>query len=163
MHGIKVVPTNKNKKLKALLVGSSGGHLLQLLRIAPALTGLEKVWVCFDKPDAKYFLRDEKAYWCYHPTTRNIPNLVRNTLQAIRVLWRERPQVVISSGAAVAIPYAWLGRAMGAKIVFIEAFNRIDSRSMTGRLVYPIAHLFCVQWESMLKKYPKAKFIGPLP
>lgn len=148
---------------KILLVGSSGGHLLQLLRITPALEGLEKVWVCFDKPDAKYFLSNERKYWCYHPTTRNVVNLIKNTLQAINVLSRERPAIIISSGAGVAIPYAWIGYLMGAKFVFIEAFNRINSRSVTGRLVYPVADLFCVQWEKMLALYPKAKYIGRLP
>lgn len=151
------------ERRKVLLAGSSGGHLLQLLRVREALGEFELVWVCFDKPDARYFLRDEHVYWCYHPTTRSIWNLLRNTAQAIRVLWKEKPWAIVSSGAAVAIPYAWIGRGIGSKIVFVEAFNRIDSRSMTGMLVYPVAHLFCVQWRSMLRLYPKAKYIGILP
>lgn len=148
---------------KTLLVSSSGGHLLQLLRIMPALEGMERVWVCFDKPDAKYFLRDEKTYWCYHPTTRNVKNLVRNTFQAVKVLLKERPGIILSSGAAVALPYAWIGRLLGSRIVFVEAFNYVNTGTLTGRMVYPVADLFCVQWEAMLKVYPKAKYIGRLP
>ncbi len=151
------------KKKKLLLVGSSGGHLLQLLIVTQRLKDYSKVWVCFDKPDAEYFLKNESVYWCYHPTTRNLKNLFKNTLQSIKIILRERPEIILSSGAAVAIPYAWIGHFLGVKIVFIEAFNRVRSRSVTGRLVYPVADLFCVQWASMLKLYPDAKYIGRLP
>ena len=150
-------------KEKVLLVGSSGGHLLQLLTIEEAIGPREQVWVCFDKPDAEYFLAGKNVYWCHHPTTRNLKNFLKNAIQAFRVLWKERPGIMISSGAAVAIPYAWIGRMLGLRIVFIEAFNRVRTRSVTGRLVYPVAHLFCVQWESMLSLYPNAKYIGRLP
>jgi UDP-N-acetylglucosamine:LPS N-acetylglucosamine transferase len=148
---------------KLLLVGSSGGHLLQLLTVAQVLEEFDKAWVCFDTPDAKHFLMNENVYWCYHPTTKNVKNMVRNLIQAVRVLIKERPGVILSAGAGVAISYAWVGHFLGAKVVFIEAFNRVKSRSVTGRIVYPIADLFCVQWQSMLKLYPKAKYIGILP
>lgn len=148
---------------KALLVGSSGGHLLQLLRAKEALTDWELVWVCFKKPDAEYFLRDYDVYWCHFPTTRNYWNLLRNSSQSIRVLWRERPDVIISSGAGVAIPYFYLGKVLRKPTIYIESFTRVTSKSLTGRAVYPVSDLFCVQWEAMLALYPKARLIGRLP
>lgn len=148
---------------KALLVGSSGGHLLQLLRAKDALPDWELVWVCFRKPDATYFLRDYRVYWCHYPTTRNYWNLLRNTIQAVTVLRREKPDVIISSGAGVAIPYFYLGKLLRKKTIYIESFTRVTSKSLTGRAVYPVTDLFCVQWESMIHLYPKAKMIGRLP
>jgi beta-1,4-N-acetylglucosaminyltransferase len=148
---------------KALLVGSSGGHLLQLLRAKEALPDWELVWVCFKKTDAEYFLAGYTTYWCYFPTTRNLWNLVRNTVQAVKVMLRERPDAVISSGAGVAMPYFYLSKLFGAKTIYIESFTRVKSATLTGRLVYPVTDLFCVQWESLHKIYPKAIVIGRLP
>jgi beta-1,4-N-acetylglucosaminyltransferase len=148
---------------KALLVGSSGGHLLQLLRAKDALRDWELVWVCFKKTDAEYFLSGYRTYWCYFPTTRNLWNLLRNTLQAVRVMYKERPDVVISSGAGVAIPYFYLAKLVGMRTIYIESFTRVKSASLTGRLVYPVTDLFCIQWESLRKIYPRATVIGRLP
>ncbi len=155
--------SNLSPRRRALLVGSSGGHLLQLLRAKEAFPDFELHWVCFDKPDAKYLLREENVDWCHHPTTRNIPNFLRNSVQAVRLMRRIRPDIIVSSGAAVAIPYFYLARFFGARTVFIEAFNRISSRSLTGRVVYPVADLFCVQWESTSALYKDATLIGRLP
>ena len=150
-------------QVKILLVGSSGGHLLQLLRAKEALDSHELVWVCFKKPDSEYFLREYKTYWCYFPTTRNVINFIKNTFQSFYVLWKERPDVIMSSGAGVAIPYFYLGKLLGKKTVYIESFTRVTSCSLTGKLVYPVTNLFCVQWESTMKFYPSAKVIGRLP
>ena len=68
----------------------------------------------------------------------------------------EKPDVIISSGAAVAVPFFYIGKLMGAKLIYIEVYDRIDKSTITGRIVYPIADRFIVQWEDMLKLYPKA-------
>lgn len=150
-------------KKKILIVGSSGGHLLQVLRVSEILEDFELVWVCFDKPDARYFLSKYKTYWCYFPVTRNLWNFIKNTLQAIKVLYKERPSFVLSSGAAVAIPYFCLSKLFGIKTVYIESFTRVVDGSMTGRFVYPITDLFLYQWESLAKVYPRGVCIGRLP
>jgi UDP-N-acetylglucosamine:LPS N-acetylglucosamine transferase len=149
---------------RALLVGSSGGHLAQLLALEPWWTDLERAWVTFDTPDARGALAPEKdVTWAFHPTTRNVPNLVRNTRQARSVLRRFRPTVVISTGAAVAYPYfVMTSRRPDVTSVFIEVFDRIDSPTLTGRLVRPFADLVCVQWPEQRALYPDAIEIGPL-
>lgn len=153
-----------DKSLKIMYVGSSGGHLLELLRLQEILGELQysAVWVTFRKPDAEHRLQGQRVYWCHYPTTRNIKNLLRNSFQAFHLLLREKPDVIVSTGAAVAVSYAWIGRLFGAKIVFVEATNRVKSPSLTGKLVYPVAHLFCVQWPKLKEAYPKAEHIGPL-
>mgnify|MGYP001049119175 FL=1 len=70
--------------------------------------------------------------------------------------------MIISSGAAVAVPFFYIGKLFGAKLVYIEVFDRIDKPTMTGKMVYPIADRFIVQWEEMKKVYPKAVNLGSI-
>ena len=150
------------KNLKICLVGSSGGHLTHLYMLKPFWKDKNRFWVTFDKEDATSLLKDEKMYPCYFPTNSNIKNLIRNTFLAIRVLKKEKPDLIISSGAAVAVPFFYLGKMMGAKLIYIEVFDRIDKPTMTGKMVYPIVDKFIVQWEEMKKVYPKAVNFGSI-
>ena len=150
------------KNLKICLVGSSGGHLTHLYMLKQFWKDKNRFWVTFDKEDARSLLKDEKMYPCYFPTNRNIKNLIRNTFLAIRVLKKEKPDLIISSGAAVAVPFFYLGKMMGAKLIYIEVFDRIDKPTMTGKMVYPIVDKFIVQWEEMKKVYPKAVNFGSI-
>ena len=131
--------------MKLCLVGSSGGHLTHLYMLKPFWKTKERFWVTFDKEDARSLLKDEKVYPCYFPTNRNIKNLIRNTFLAIKILRKEKPDVIISSGAAVAVPFFYLGKLFGAKTVYIEVFDRIDKPTLTGKLVYPVTDRFIVQ------------------
>ena len=146
--------------MKVCLVGSSGGHLTHLYMLKPFWQDTERFWVTFDKEDARSLLADEQVYHCYFPTNRNIKNLIRNSFLAWKVLRKERPDLIISSGAAVAVPFFYLGKLFGAKTIYIEVFDRIDKPTLTGRLVYPITDKFIVQWEEMKKVYPKAENLG---
>jgi hypothetical protein len=146
----------------ALLVGSAGGHLAQLIRLEPWTDGCVRTWVTFDKPDARSLLADEAVIWAHHPTTRNIPNLLRNTVLALRHVRRLRPDIVVSTGAAVAVPFFVVARLLRIPTVYVEVFDRIDSPTLTGRLCRPIATRFCVQWPEQQAHYPGSVVIGPL-
>ena len=147
---------------KLALVGSSGGHLAQLLALRPMWERHDRLWVTFPTEDARSLLSDERVVWCHHPTNRNLPNLVRNTLLAARVLLRERPTHILSTGAAAAVPFFYLGRITGAKLIYIEVFDRIEVPTLTGRIVAPITQHFFVQWPEQLRSYPRAELLGPL-
>ena len=148
--------------MKVCLVGSSGGHLTHLYMLKPFWQDKERFWVTFDKADAQSILQDERMIPCYYPTNRNLKNLIKNTILAWKVLRKEKPDVIISSGAAVAVPFFYLGKLFGAKTVYIEVFDRIDGPTLTGKLVHPIADLFVVQWEEMKQVYPKAINLGSI-
>lgn len=147
---------------RVLLVGSSGGHLTQLWALRGWWKDHERTWVTFDTPDATSLLKDERTTWAFHPTTRNVPNLVRNALLSWRVLRRERPEVIVSTGAGVALPFFVLGRLFGATTVYVEVFDRIDSATLTGRLCRPFTSLMCVQWDEQASLYRDSVVIGPL-
>lgn len=151
-----------NKNLKICLVGSSGGHLTHLYMLKPFWENKKRFWVTFDKEDAKSILKGEKMYPCYFPTNRNLWNLIRNTILAIKILCKERPELIISSGAAVAVPFFYIGKLMGAKLIYIEVFDRIDKPTLTGKMVYPIVDKFIVEWEEMKEVYPKAINLGSI-
>jgi len=144
------------------LVSSSGGHLTQLLALRDFWSRYDRFWVTFDTPDALSALEGEAAYWCHHPTNRNLRNLARNTRLAWRLLRRERPTHIISTGAAVAVPFLYVGRVLGARTIYIEVFDRVDSASLTGRLVEPIADHILVQWPEQRRFYRRAELLGPV-
>ena len=147
---------------RVLLVCSTGGHLAQMHRLRPWWQRHERVWVTFDREDARSLLDDEQTIWAYEPTTRNLKNLVRNTFLAISVLRRIRPEVIVSNGAGVAVPFFVLGRLLGCRTVYIEVFDRISSATMTGRMCRRFTDLFCVQWPEQQRFYPGSVVVGPL-
>ena len=148
--------------MKAMLVCSSGGHLAQLLNLRPWWSELERVWVTFETPEVESLLDGERVLWARHPTTRNLPNAGRNLLLAWRSLRRERPDVVVSDGAGVAVPFFLVAKVLGIHTVYIEVVDRVAMRTLTGRLCYPMTDLFCVQHEEQRRLYPRAEPIGPL-
>jgi len=150
------------EKRKLCLVGSSGGHLTHLYMLKPFWQGEERFWITFDKEDARSLLKDETMYPCYYPTNRSIKGLIVNTKLAWGILRKEKPDLIISSGAAVAVPFFYLGKLCGAKCIYIEVFDRIDHSTLSGRMIYPIADKFIVQWGEMKKIYPKAVNLGSI-
>ena len=127
--------------MKICLVGSSGGHLAHLYMLKPFWKDKNRFWVTFDKEDANSLLEGEKIYPCYFPTNRNIKNLIRNTFVAWKVLRKEKPDLIISTGAAVSVPFFYIGKLFGAKLIYIEVFDRIDKPTMSGRMAVSYTHL----------------------
>ena len=148
--------------MRALLVCSSGGHLIQLHNLKPWWERHDRLWVTFEKLDSTSRLAGEQVAWAYHPTTRNLANLARNTRLAWKLLRSYRPDVVVSSGAGVAFPFFLLAKLLGKRTVYVEVYDRIDSPTMTGRLCYPFSDLFLLQWEEQRLNYPKGRVIGSL-
>ena len=148
------------ERAELMLVCSSGGHLLQLLALRPAWEGRTQAWVTFDKSDARSLLSGERTYFAYGPTNRNLTNLVRNLLFARRTLAAVRPRVMITTGAGVAVPFAWLSRLRGVRVVYVESLSRIDAPSLSCRLIRPVADRVYVQWPELARALPGARYAG---
>ena len=155
-------PVETSPKGRILVVCSSGGHLAQMVSIQEAFRGHEIRWVTFPTADALSLLAGQDVVNAYYPTTRNIPNLLRNAWLAVGVLLRSRPAAIVSSGAAVAFPFFVLGWAMRIPTVYIEVFDRLDTRTLTGRLCRPFTSRMLVQWEEQLPLYRNATVVGAL-
>ena len=150
-------------KAKVCIPTSSGGHLTHMRMLMPVIRqAADRFWVTFDKEDANTALAGERVYHCFFPTNRNLKNTVRNTLLAIKVLRRERPDLIVSSGAAVAVPFFAIGKLLGSKTVYVEVFDRADAPTLTGRLVRRMTDLFVVQWPEMEKVYPGSVNLGSI-
>ena len=80
----------------------------------------------------------------------------------LNIAKKEKPDLIVSSGAAVAVPFFYIGKLFGAKTIYIEVFDRIDHSTITGKMVYPVTDRFIVQWEEMKKIYPKAINLGSI-
>lgn len=145
------------------LVCSSGGHLAQLLVLRPWWEQLDRFWVTFDKPDARGALVGERRYACYFPTNRNLWNFARNSVLAFRILRRERPVLVVSTGAGVAVPFFVLGKLLfGTRTIYVEVVDRVDRPTLTARLVQRFCDRLLVQWPEQQALYRQALLIGRL-
>jgi UDP-N-acetylglucosamine:LPS N-acetylglucosamine transferase len=143
-----------------LLVASTGGHLAQLLELESWWRRLRRTWVTFDKADARSALAGEDVVYAHHPTTRNVPNAIRNLALAHRVVRDRRPDLVFSTGAGVALPFFVAAKCRAIPTVYLEVYDRVESRTLTGRLCRPLSSAFCVQWPEQLALYPGAECVG---
>lgn len=148
--------------MKICLVTSGGGHLFHLYMLKQWWSKYDRFWVAPQKDDVISLLRNERTYWSYYPVTRNYRNLIRNTLLALKVLLKEKADLIISTGGGVAIPFFYMGKLLKAKLVFIEVLDGIVFPTWTGRVVYPIVDSFFLQLEEQKRFYPKGEVLGKL-
>ncbi|MFW2380830.1 MAG: UDP-N-acetylglucosamine--LPS N-acetylglucosamine transferase [Acidimicrobiales bacterium] len=147
---------------RVLFVCSSGGHLAQLLELDHWWKDHECRWVTFDLPDARSRLGKGGFIPAHYPTTRNVINAAKNLRLARRVIDEFDPHVVISNGAAIAVPFFIAARRRFVPTVFVEVYDRVDSRTLTGRLVRPWTTSFLVQWPEQQELNPGSTLIGTL-
>lgn len=147
---------------RALLVCSPGGHLLQMLRLRPAWEDLDPIWITLEAADSRHLLRDAEVVWGVGPTNRSVRALLANLRLAWRVVRETRPQAILSTGAALAVPFFLVGKLHGCRLVYVESLTRSEGLSLAGRLVYPFADAFFVQWPSAAKGRRRARFVGGL-
>jgi beta-1,4-N-acetylglucosaminyltransferase len=146
--------------MKVCIVSSCGGHLTEVLCLMPAYRDLLHFYVLNDRTMLPEDMQG-KTYFIAH-AERDWKFLL-NLWEAFVILRRERPTVILSTGAGPAVPFALIGRLFfRTRVVFVETITRIDKPSMTGRIMYRLAHDFFYQWESLGKYFPKGTYGGPL-
>lgn len=148
------------RRAKLLLVASPGGHLFQLWALRDAWEDIERTWVTVNTADVRALLPDEDVVFAHGPTNRNLPNLLRNIVFAFRLLRRTRPLAIVTTGAGVAVPFVWIGRLFGARVVYVETLARVETPSLSYRLAAPFVSRVYVQWPELLRAIPKARFCG---
>ncbi len=147
--------------MRLLLVASSGGHLFEMFCLREFWKDKDRAWVSFATADARYLLAEEReVHWAAHPTVRNVPNLLRNLVLAARLLVRDRPDMILTTGSGLAAPFFWIARLLGIPTVFVESITRTTELSLTARLVRPFATRLLVQWPELVPKYPGVEHHG---
>lgn len=154
---------------KVMFISSTGGHLDELMQLKSMFKNYD-YYIVTEKTKSnlslakKYKNRVNYLIYGSYTTTLNkftYPfKLLLNTLKSLYLYIKIRPKYIISTGAHTAGPMCLIGHIFGSKIIYIETFANSKSKSKTGKIVYKFADLFIVQWESMLKLYPKAKYWG---
>ncbi len=145
--------------MRVCLACSAGGHLNELLQIKDAWQNYEHFYVSDRRTNAIELSKKEKVYFVVCPR-RNPLRLLVNIVQAFFIFLKERPDVVISTGADTALPLCLIAKLFQRKLVFIESFCRIKEPSLSARIAYRFADLFLVQWPENKKFFPKAEFAG---
>ncbi len=154
------------KKPKVLFISSTGGHLSELMC-------LESLWKKYDfeiiteKIASSFFLEKKyknKVHYLIYGTKDHLFSypwkLLGNCFKSLYYYFRFRPRFIVTTGAHTAGPMCCIGKLFGSKIIYIESFANIQTKTITGRLLYHFADLFLVQWESMLQLYPEATYGG---
>lgn len=152
------------KKKKVMFISSVGGHLTQLLELKKLFDDYDYVLVT-EKTDVTKNMTNKynMEYLVYGSRKYLLKYLfifLFNIFKSLFLFIKHRPKVIVTTGTHTAVPMCYIGRLFGRKIIFIESFAKRTSPTLAGRLVYPIASTFVVQWESMLKYYPKAYYWG---
>lgn len=147
---------------KICFAASSGGHFEEILRLGALKDGRD----CFLFTEKSDFLTSEFCDKVYYVNQINrkeflfIFKFIILIAESLKVLLREKPDCVITTGALAAVPISVLAKWMGKKLIYIESFARVDTSSMSGKILYPIADLFIVQWENSIEFFPKAVYTG---
>lgn len=151
---------------KVLFISSTGGHLNELLQLRPMFKKY-KSYLITEKTKTTIDIEDKDLkeihyliYGTKHKPLIYIFKLLINCFKSLYYFIKINPDVIITTGAHTAGPMCCIGKIFGKKIIYIETFANIETKTITGRLIYKFADLFIVQWESMLELYPKAVYGG---
>ena len=150
----------RSKQIKICITCSPGGHWSQAGRDT-SLLGCERYYVTYYTSRLEQESKARRIYFVVH--NRRSPFLfLINAWQSLRILLKERPDVILSTGADVTVPTCILGKLLGVRLIYVESAGNVCTPSLTGRILYPMADLFFVQWSPLKKRFPRAILGGPL-
>lgn len=149
--------------MKILIPTSPGGHLKQTTLLAEKFgEKFDLTFVTYYTPLVEKLLAGRKVKFVIEPGI-GLKSLYRKfllILQAFFILLKENPDAIVTAGSDVPVPFCYIGKLLGKKIVFIESWSRVKTPSKSGKLIYPIADLFFIQWNDLKRTYPKAVYAG---
>ena len=147
---------------KMCFTASLGGHLEEIAKLVE-LGNQYDIFLVTEKGGFIELNFCKRVYYLSQINRKEIlflPKLIKNFFQSFHILLKEKPDNIISTGALVTFPICLLGKLMRKRVIYIESFARVDTASLTGKLMYRIADLFIVQWEELLKIFPRATYGG---
>ena len=153
----------KNKKV--LFISSTGGHLDELLQLKELFKKYDS-YIITEKTKSTVDLKNKYSkvnYLVYGSKDHFITYIFKfiyNVFKSLILFIKIRPKVIVTTGTHTAVPMCYIGKLFFRKIIYIETIANSETKTLSGKSVYPIADTFIVQWESMLKLYPKAIYGG---
>lgn len=147
---------------KICFIASTGGHFEQLMMLKPLMNKYDS-FIVTEKTHYSAVKNNEKVYYLKQ-VNRNeksfIFKMITNSFITIKIFLKEKPDVVISTGALATIPMCIISKIFRKRLIFIESFAKVNTPTLTGKFLYKFADQFYVQWEEMLKIYPNAIYKG---
>jgi len=151
-----------SNSLRICLAASAGGHLSQLLKVAGCTSGHEVFIVTTSETVRAKLSSMGRVHVVGECNREHLRRVMSVLLRCIRIMSRERPHVIISTGAAPACLCCLLGKLLGAKIVWVDSVTNVERISLSGRIIRPIADLFLVQWPELADKYRGVEYVGAI-
>ncbi len=155
-------------KKKVLFISSTGGHFNELMQLKPMFEKYDYHIITEKDKTNKDLVQqyEKKIYFLPYGTRSKIFSYIIKyfylCMKTVFLYFKLRPKYIVTTGTHTAGPMCYLGKLFGSKIIYIETFANSNTKTVTGRLIYPIADLFIVQWKEMLKLYPKAVYGGSI-
>lgn len=143
-----------------MLVCTSGGHFSTMRGLEEFWSQHKRVWVTDFKQDTKIIADQETVYWLPYQAPRDYWSILKNFPATFRIILKEKPDMIISTGASLAINFAIAAKILGCRFIYVESISRSEELSVSGKIVYPLVDEFYVQWQRLTAKYPKASFKG---
>ncbi len=112
----------------------------------------ERIALPQDMEGKTYFIRHSERDWLFFV----------NLWEAWRILRKQKPDLILGTGAGLAVPFALIGRVVGIRTIFVETFTHVRQPSLSGRIMYYLAERFFYQWHSLQRYFPRATYGGPL-
>jgi UDP-N-acetylglucosamine:LPS N-acetylglucosamine transferase len=148
--------------MRICLAASAGGHTSQLLKLAESWNGYETFCVTTTEVVRDKLSKFGGVYVVGECNRQQPLRVVKVLLRCIRIAFRERPDVVISTGAAAGCILCFLCKMYGAKVVWIDSVTNVERISLSGRMVRHIADLFLVQWPELASRYKRVEYVGAI-
>ena len=168
-----------SNRIATLVVLGSGGHTAEMLRLIAdfdfdrygPLTLVTAATDTTSRAKAERELPREAlatARWAAIPRARevgqsfgsSVPSTLKALFACVHLIWTAAPELVLVNGPGTCVPVAVLGRLFGSRVIFVESWCRVESLSLTGRIMYWVAHRFVVHWPELARRYPRAEYLG---
>jgi beta-1,4-N-acetylglucosaminyltransferase len=146
--------------MKLLLVCNPGGHFSTMMGLKKFWSNYDREWVTYSKFDTNFLKDQEIVHWVSMQEARMVGRAFINFIKAFFILYKSHPDIVISTGASLSVPFIFAAKLLDIKTVYIESISRSGVLSLSGQLVYNIVDEFYVQWPNFSERYPKVKYQG---
>ena len=153
---------SRKKGIKVGLICSRGGHLLQLYLLKDWWKEYNRFWVTGRGEDSSYLLRKEIVYFGYFPEHRNILNAIKNLFLAFKIIFREKPDLLVSTGAGIAPPFFLTGKILGCHLIFLDSYSFIKYPSISARMVSFLSDKVLVQHQLERSSLKNAEYWGSI-
>ena len=147
--------------MKICLAFSAGGHRLQILQLEKIYRKYDHFFLTYKGLTTVNLTKNHRVYFITN-FRRNFIKAFMTIIQSLLIFLKEKPDIIVSTGAGITIPICYLAKFFGKKVIYIESFSRVTSPSIAGKVAYPVSDLFLVQWEPLLKFYKRAVYGGPI-